>query len=128
LAVDEKRAAGSESLWCKAINSQIGNYVMNYTVVSIDQPGVPPLTISSRLRSQLVYFMTPPDSPGVPPLSEKEVWIARDEVTKWLMEGVFLLVSPLDTENMTEVELSEEQEGFLGWLERNHIQHVRVDE
>ena len=44
------------------------------------------------------------------------------------MEGVFLLVSPLDTENMTEVELSEDQEAFLSWLDRNKIQHIRVIE
>ncbi len=42
------------------------------------------------------------------------------------MEGVFLLVSPLDTENMTEVELTEEQEALLNWLDRNKIQHVRA--
>jgi len=44
------------------------------------------------------------------------------------MEGVFLLVSPLDTDNMTEVELSEEQEALLSWLDRNNVQHVRVVE
>jgi hypothetical protein len=29
---------------------------------------------------------------------------------------------------MTEVELTEEQESLLGWLDRNQIQHVRVVE
>ena len=38
------------------------------------------------------------------------------------------LVSPLDTANMTEVELTEEQETVLGWLDRNQVQHVRVVE
>ena len=32
--------------------------------------------------------------------------------------GVFYLVSPLDTANMTEVEITEEQESLLGWLNR----------
>jgi hypothetical protein len=95
-------------------------------LVAVDHPEVTPLAISSRLRSQIVYFMTPPDTPGLPVLGEGEYWIARDDVTRWLMEGVFLLVSPLDTENMTEVELSEEQEGLLSWLDRNHVEHVRV--
>lgn len=36
------------------------------------------------------------------------------------------LVSPLDTANMTEVELSEEQEAMLLWLQKERIQHVKV--
>ena len=99
-----------------------------FKLVSIDRPEVPPFPLSTRLRSQLVYFMTLADAPGVPPLGEDEYWFARDEVGKWLSEGVFYLVSPLDTENMTEVELTEEQEVFLGWLDRHGLQHVRVVE
>jgi hypothetical protein len=95
-------------------------------LISVDHNEVDPLPLSPRLRSQIVYFMTPPDTPGLPVLGEGEYWIARDDVTHWLMEGVFLLVSPLDTDNMTEVELSEEQEALLSWLDRHHVQHVRV--
>jgi hypothetical protein len=95
---------------------------------AVDHPQVPPLAISARLRSQLVYFMTPPDAAGIPPLGENEYWIARHDVTRWLMEGVFLLVSPLDTENVTEVELSEEQDAFLSWLDKHDVEHVRVVE
>jgi hypothetical protein len=97
-------------------------------LVCVDHPEVPPLPISSRLRSQLVYFMTLADTPGVPPLGENEYWISRDDVARWLMEGVFFLVSPLDTENKTEVELTEEQEALLTWLDRHQIQHVSVVE
>jgi hypothetical protein len=97
-------------------------------LASVDHPQVPPLQISARLRTQLVYFMSTPDSLGVPALGECEYWIARDDVTRCLMEGVFLLVSPLDTEHMTEVELTEEQEALLSWLDKNHVQHVRVIE
>jgi hypothetical protein len=97
-------------------------------LVPVDRPIAAPLTISERLRGQLVYFMTPPGASGLPPLAENEYWIARDEVARWLDEGVFYLVSPLDSANSTEVELSEEQESFLTWLQRNGIQHVRVVE
>ncbi len=97
-------------------------------LTAVDHPDVPPLPISARLRSQLVYFITPADSPGLPALGENEYWISRADVTRWLMEGGFFLVSPLDTENMTEVELSEEQESLLSWLDRNHVEHVRVVE
>ena len=41
---------------------------MTYQLVPVDQPAAPSLAISARLRSQLVYFMTPPDEPHVPPL------------------------------------------------------------
>jgi hypothetical protein len=92
----------------------------------IDRDDVAPLAISERLRGQLVYFMTPPGSPGIPELNEDEFWIARDEVAKWLDEGVFYLVSPLDSANATEVELTEEQESLLIWLQRNGIQQVRL--
>ena len=97
-------------------------------LISVDRPEVPALAISTRLRSQIVYFMTPPDTPGIPAPGESEYWLSRSEVTKWLSEGVLLLVSPLDTENMTEVELSEEQEVLLGWLDKHQVQHIRVVE
>lgn len=97
-------------------------------LISVDHPEVPALPISTRLRSQLVYFMTPSDTPGIPALGESEYWLSRSEVTRWLSEGVLMLVSPLDTENMTEVELSEEQEILLGWLDKHQVQHIRVVE
>ncbi len=97
-------------------------------LISVDHPEAPALAISTRLRSQLVYFMTPPDSLGIPALGESEYWLARGDVSRWLSDGVLLLVSPLDTENMTEVELSEEQEVLLGWLDKHQVQHIRVVE
>jgi hypothetical protein len=97
-------------------------------LVPLDRPEVAPRPITSRLRDQLVYFMTAPNAPGVPPLGEHEYWFAEAEVDRWVEEGVFYLVSPLDTANMTEVELSEEQEALLGWLQRNRVQRVRVAE
>ena len=95
-------------------------------LASVDRPQTPPLPLSPRLRSQLVYFMTPRDVQGVPELGEKDYWISRADVTKWLMEGVIDVISPLDTDKVTEVELTEEQETMLNWLDRNHTQHVRV--
>lgn len=97
-------------------------------LVPLDRPEVAPYPLSDRLRSQLVYFMAAPDAPGIPELGENEFWFDREDVTRWVMEGVFYLVSPLDTENMTEVELSEEQDALLNWLDRNGVRHARVDE
>jgi hypothetical protein len=97
-------------------------------LLPVERPEVSPLTISERLRGQLVYFMTPPGSAGVPLLEENEYWLARDEVARWLDEGVFYLVSPLDSANATEVELTEEQEALLIWLNKHGIQHLRLME
>ena len=39
-----------------------------HRLVPVDNASAPPLEISARMRSQLVYFMTPADEPQVPPL------------------------------------------------------------
>jgi hypothetical protein len=101
-------------------------FMSQLMLVPVDRPEAGALPISERLRAQLVYFMTPPGSPGVPELGEDEYWIARADVLKWLADGAFYLISPLDSENMAEVELTEDQELLLAWLETNGIQHVRV--
>jgi hypothetical protein len=101
---------------------------MPYQLVSIDHPTIPPLAISARLRSQLVYFMTPPDAPDVPPLQPNDYWIDAVHSAQWFADGVFELVSPLDGEQRTVIELSEEQEMLLEWLTAHHIQHIRVQE
>ena len=97
-------------------------------VVPLDREGVGSRPISARFRSQLCYFMGTPSSPGIPPLGEGEFWFDRDEVNRWLDDGVFYLVSPLDSANVTEVELSEEQEEFLNWLQRLSVRGIRVVE
>ena len=96
-------------------------------LVPLDQPNVKSLSISQRMRGQLVYFMAAPAA-GMPPLGENEYRFARAEVRKWLDDGVFYLVSPLDSANMTEVELTEEQEIMLNWLDKNQVELVRVNE
>jgi hypothetical protein len=95
-------------------------------LVPLDRPDVAPRRISARLQSQLVYFLSSAGQHGVPPLGEKEYWFDADEVAQWLDEGVFYLVSPLDTANRTEVELSEEQEELLNWLKTQQVCHVRL--
>lgn len=97
-------------------------------VVPLDREGVAPRPISARLRSQLIYFIGAPGSPGAPALAEGELWFDGEELERWIADGVFYLVSPLDTANMTEVELSEEQEDFLNWLKAADVRHVRVVE
>ena len=69
---------------------------MTYQLMPVDHPTAPPLAISARLRSQLVYFMTPPDAPHVPPLQPNDYWIDAEHSAQWFADGVFELVSPLD--------------------------------
>lgn len=94
----------------------------------LDRPEVSSLPISSRLRGQLVYFVASPNDLGVPTLGENEYFFHESEVMKWLDEGVFYLVSPLDTANMTEVEITEEQEALFHWLNTKKVQHIKVIE
>ncbi len=91
----------------------------------LDRPGLAPLPITPRLRTQLVYFASPRAAEDAA-LAEHEFFFAEADVEKWLDEGVMYLVSPLDTANMTEVELSEEQEAFLHWLKAERVRHVRL--
>lgn len=99
---------------------------LRFLVTSVDNPAVPALEVSARLRSQLVYFMTPPDEPQVPPLGPDEYWIDAQQAAQWLDEGIIELVSPLDSENQAVVELSEEQEELLEWLITHQVQHIRL--
>ena len=96
------------------------------SLAPVDKPAVAARPISDRLRSQLVYFALLSGSPGVPTLGENEFWFDPAEVAKWLDDGVISLISPLDTANMTEVELDEEQEAFLTWLTKEGVRHVRL--
>ena len=99
-----------------------------FELIALDHPEAGKKPISARLRSQLVYFASIPDGDGVPTLGEDEFWFNEAEVSRWVEDGVLYVVSPLDTANMTEVELSEEQEALLGWLQAHKVRHARLIE
>lgn len=99
---------------------------MSVLVHAVDQPNIPPLPMSDRFRHEITYFMSLPDEPGVPKLPPGEYWVRRDRAQQWLDDGVFTLVSPLDTARPAEIELSEEQEAWLEWMIRHGVQHVRL--
>lgn len=96
-------------------------------VYSVDRPDLPPFPMPDRFRTEIVYFMTPPGERGVPPLPPDEYWIHREDAKRWLDEFVVCVVSPLDAETKAEIELSEDQEGWLEWMVRNEIEHVRLE-
>lgn len=82
--------------------------------------------MSDRFRYEIAYFMSVPGKDGVPELGAGEYWVSLAQTRKWLEDGAILIVSPLDSGSRTEVELSEEQEGWLEWMAEHELEHVRV--
>ena len=95
-------------------------------VRAIDKPDVPPLEMPARFRTDIAYFMTPAGVGGAPKLPAGEYWISASDAQRWLDEGVVEVISPLDSVNSTEFELTEEQENWLRWMVEHEVQHVRV--
>jgi hypothetical protein len=95
-------------------------------VYAVERPELAPLAMPERFARDIAYFMTPPGERGAPRLPAGEYWIDLADARRWLAEGVLLLVSPLDSENQAEVEISEEQEKWLEWMVDNQVQHVRL--
>ncbi len=81
----------------------------------------------ARFKHDIAYFMTPPGERGVPALPAGEYWVALDDARRWLDDGVLVLVSPLDSENHTEAEITEDQEKWLEWMVANNLEHVRLE-
>jgi hypothetical protein len=94
---------------------------------AVDRDALPPLEMPERFRLEIVYFMTPGDTPGAPKLGPHEYWIEPSNVDRWLDDGGFSVVSPLDAESVAEIELTEDQERWLEWMKRHGIFHVRVE-
>jgi hypothetical protein len=95
-------------------------------VFAVNRPDLPPRSVSDRFRHEIAYFMSVPGDAGVPQLGPGEYWVDLKQVHGWLDDGAILLVSPLDSASRTEVELSEEQEGWLEWMAEHQVQHIRV--
>lgn len=100
---------------------------MPLVVMAVGREDVPPLAMPDRFRHDVTYFMTPAGERGAPSLASGEYWIRSDDAARWLDEGVLRLVSPLDSSKAAEVEITEEQEGFLVWLVTNGIEHIRLE-
>jgi hypothetical protein len=70
--------------------------------------------------------MTPTGEHDAPKMREGEYWIHPADVQEWLDSGVVTVVSPLDSLNHLEFEITEEQEAWMRWLVENNIKHVKV--
>ncbi len=100
---------------------------MPTTVIAVDQPTVLPCVMPDRFRHDITYFATPAGVQDAPAkLSEREYWIRAADASRILDEGVITIVSPLDSDSRTEIEITEDQERWLEWLLNHQIQHVRL--
>lgn len=95
-------------------------------VIPIDRPEQSPFQMSDRFRMEVVYFMTPAEGPDAPVLAKNEYWIRLEDSKRWLDDGGFTLVSPLDAHSVAEIELTEEQEAWLEWMIEHNISQVRI--
>lgn len=99
---------------------------MSVRVVAVDRPEVPPCEMPNRFRHDIAYFMSVPGEGTVPALPAGDYWIDLARARAWLDDGVFSVVSPLDSASQTEVELTEEQETWLSWLVAHGVERVRL--
>ncbi|MBI1903661.1 MAG: hypothetical protein HYS13_21370 [Planctomycetia bacterium] len=100
---------------------------MSLRVHAVGRPEIPPLLMPDRFRLDIAYFMSVPDEGGVPQLPTGEYWVRRDDAKRWLEEGVIPVVSPLDSQNQTEVEISDEQQDWLEWMVDHAVEHIRLE-
>ncbi len=96
-------------------------------VHAVNRPDLPPLAMPDRFRTDIAYFMTPPGEHGVAKLPSGEYWVRLADAVQWLEDGVVSVVSPLDSLNATEFELTDEQENWLRWMVSNRVEHVRLE-
>lgn len=95
-------------------------------VHAVDRPDLTPFAMPDRFRHDIAYFMSLPGEQGAPKVADGEYWVSQENARRWLDEGVLSLVSPLDSQNRTEVELSAEQESWLEWLLKFKIERIRL--
>lgn len=99
---------------------------MHITVHAVNRPEVPTLKLSPRFKHDVTYFAAHPTDIGRPALPSGEYYILLAEARVTLDDGVFRIVSPLDSDNRTELEITEEQEDWLRWIVEHQVEHIRL--
>jgi hypothetical protein len=95
-------------------------------VHAADQTNIPPIDMPDRFRHDIAYFITPSGEGDIPELPDGDFWISTDDARRWLDDLVFEIMSPLDSQNVAEVEITDEQEAFFEWLLQHKVNHVRL--
>lgn len=99
---------------------------MQVTVMAVDRPEVPPLKMSPRFKHDVTYFAAHAADLGRPALPSGEYYIVLADAAGTLDDGVFRIISPLDSDNRTELEITEEQEDWLQWIVQYQVEHIRL--
>lgn len=100
---------------------------MTVSITPIDRPEVPPLSVSNRFRHEVAYFAWARDDERIPEkLGESEYWFDPDTIQTIYDEGVVRLVSPLDSDSVAELEITEEQERILEWFLEHGVRHAKL--
>lgn len=97
-------------------------------VLAVGRNDVPPCPMPARFKTDIAYFMATESGPGLSRLPEGEYRIDLASAERWLSDGVVEVVSPLDSLNHTEFEVTEDQEAWLAWVVAHRVQHVRVQD
>ena len=95
-------------------------------IYPVGREDVAPLEAPERFAMEIVYFMTPQDAKSEHPTGPGEYWIDRKDVARWLEDGCFRIVSPLDAQVQAEIELTEFQDQWLEWMQQHQIERVRL--
>lgn len=95
-------------------------------VYAVGRADLPPYSMSDRFRHDIAYFINVEVAAGDETLVPGEYRIRLADAARWLDDGAFQVISPLDSASRTEVELTEEQEGWLQWLVSEKIDRVRL--
>jgi hypothetical protein len=97
-------------------------------VYAVEKPELPPFEMPARFKHDVTYFVTRTGEQGVPEKIATGEWrVRREDARRLSDEGVVRIVSPLDSANSVEVEITEEQEAWLRWMIQHEIEHVRPD-
>ena len=101
---------------------------MPILVYAVEKPELPPFEMPARFKHDITYFVTQAGEQGVPEtIAQGEWWVRREDAQRLYDEGVIRIVSPLDSANSVEVEITEEQEAWLKWMIQHEIEHVRLE-
>ena len=97
-------------------------------VYAVDKPELAPFEMPARFKHDIIYFVTSAgeqDLPGT--IGEGEWWVQLADARRLYDEGVIRIVSPLDSANSVEIEITEEQEAWLKWMIQHEIERVRLE-
>lgn len=119
------RKYGSKEV-CHCGSESLRSLTMHISVQAVNRPDVPAFKVSPRFRHDITYFAAHPSDLGRPTLPQGEYYIQLAAARVTLDDGVFRIVSPLDSDNRTELEITEEQEDWLKWIVEYEVEHVRL--